>query len=66
MESPPNPGRFKLDRPEFEGATRDRLGNGAVRACVADAVREHMVAWLRANPAQATAVLARISMTTRH
>ncbi|MFI9366120.1 hypothetical protein ACIG5E_34475 [Kitasatospora sp. NPDC053057] len=56
----------KLDRPEFEGATRDRLGNGPVRACVADAVREHLAAWLRANPAQATAVLARISMTTRH
>ncbi|MEV7935983.1 DNA gyrase subunit B [Kitasatospora sp. NPDC088264] len=55
----------KLDRPEFEGATRDRLGNGPVRACVTEAVREHLAAWLRANPAQATAVLARISMTTR-
>jgi len=56
----------KLDRPEFEGATRDRLGNGPVRACVAEAVREHLAAWLRANPAQATAVLARISMTSHH
>ncbi|MFJ1709937.1 ATP-binding protein [Kitasatospora sp. NPDC088346] len=56
----------KLDYPEFEGATRDRLGNGPVRACVAEAVREHLTAWLHANPAQATAVLARISMTTRH
>ncbi|MFD5326871.1 ATP-binding protein [Streptomyces sp. NPDC127092] len=52
----------KLDRPEFEGATRDRLGNGPVRACVTEAVREHLTAWLRANPAQATAVLTRISM----
>jgi len=56
----------KLDRPEFEGATRDRLGNGPVRACVAEAVREHLAAWLRVNPAQATAVLARISMTSHH
>ncbi|MGW4892525.1 ATP-binding protein [Kitasatospora sp. NPDC004240] len=56
----------KLDHPEFEGATRDRLGNGPVRACVAEAVREHLTAWLHANPAQAAAVLARISMTTRH
>ncbi|MFI9323521.1 ATP-binding protein [Kitasatospora aureofaciens] len=56
----------KLDRPEFEGATRDRLGNGPVRTCVAEAVREHLAAWLRANPVQATAVLTRISMTTRH
>ncbi|MGV9269539.1 ATP-binding protein [Kitasatospora sp. NPDC003701] len=54
----------KLDRPEFEGATRGRLGNGPVRACVADAVHEHLTAWLRANPAQASVVLARISMTT--
>ncbi|NYV73283.1 ATP-binding protein [Streptomyces sp. UH6] len=51
----------KLDRPEFEGATRDRLVNGPVRACVAEAVREHLTPWLRANPAQATVVLARIA-----
>ncbi|MFF4345541.1 ATP-binding protein [Kitasatospora sp. NPDC001540] len=56
----------KLDRPEFEGATRDYLGNGPVRACVAEAVREHLTTWLRADPAQATAVLARISATARH
>ncbi|MEU9047868.1 MULTISPECIES: DNA gyrase subunit B [unclassified Kitasatospora] len=55
----------KLDRPEFEGATRDRLGNKPVRACVAEAVREHLTAWLHADPAQATAVLARISMPAR-
>lgn len=56
----------KLDRPEFEGATRDRLGNRPVRACVAEAVQEHLTVWLRANPAQATTLLARISTTTRH
>ncbi|MFJ9823019.1 DNA gyrase subunit B [Streptomyces sp. NPDC101160] len=56
----------KLDRPEFDGATRDRLGNRPVRACVAEAVREHLTAWLRADPTQATAVLARISATPRH
>ncbi|MGW2554184.1 DNA gyrase subunit B [Streptomyces sp. NPDC001635] len=56
----------KLDHPEFEGATRGRLGNGPVRGCVAEAVREHLTAWLRANPVQAKAVLARISMTTRN
>ena len=56
----------KLDHPEFEGATRDRLGNGPVRACVAEAVREHLTAWLRADPVQATAALTRISKTTFH
>ncbi|MER6399288.1 hypothetical protein ABT263_25065 [Kitasatospora sp. NPDC001603] len=56
----------KLDRPELEGATCNRLGYRPVRACVADAVREHLTAWLRANPTQAKAVLARISPTPRH
>jgi DNA gyrase subunit B len=56
----------KLDRPEFEGATRDRLSNGSVHACVTEAVREHLTTWLRANPAQATAILARISTAARH
>ncbi|WP_259470978.1 hypothetical protein [Streptomyces sp. 1114.5] len=32
----------RLDHPEFEGAIRDRLGNVAVRACVGQAVREHL------------------------
>ncbi|MFJ9565937.1 hypothetical protein ACIRQQ_38580 [Streptomyces fuscichromogenes] len=56
----------KLDHPEFEGATRDRLGNRPVRACVAKAVREHLDTWLRTNPAQATAILARIPMPPGH
>ncbi|WP_231978203.1 ATP-binding protein [Streptomyces sp. TLI_053] len=55
----------KLDRPEFEGAARARLSNGPVRTCVADAVREHATAWLRADPARAAAVLARLPATTR-
>ncbi|MER7672306.1 hypothetical protein ABTY61_28130 [Kitasatospora sp. NPDC096128] len=55
----------KLDHPTFEGACRDRLGNEPVRACVAEAVREHLTAWLRTHLAQATAVLTRISTTTR-
>ncbi|MFD5919460.1 ATP-binding protein [Kitasatospora sp. NPDC058201] len=56
----------KLDHPAFEGSVRDRLGNGPVRACVAEAVRQHLAGWLRTNQAQAAAVLARISSTTRH
>ncbi|MFC8451621.1 hypothetical protein [Kitasatospora sp. NPDC057223] len=56
----------KLDRPELEGATRDRLGNAPVRACVAEAVREHVSVWLRADPVRAAAVLARIPTAVRH
>jgi DNA gyrase subunit B len=47
----------RLDRPEFEGSTRGRLGGTEVRACVEEAVREHLCAWLADHPAQAEAVI---------
>ncbi|WP_328964749.1 ATP-binding protein [Streptomyces virginiae] len=50
----------KLDDPEFVGATHGELGNAAVRACVGEAVGEHLGAWLEENPEQATAVVDRI------
>ncbi|MFE2410532.1 DNA gyrase subunit B [Kitasatospora sp. NPDC059408] len=46
----------KLDHPEFEGSVRDVLGNAAVRACVEEAVREHLGAWLEAHPGPAAAI----------
>jgi DNA gyrase subunit B len=46
----------KLDAPEFEGATRGILGNAAVRPCVAEAVRDHLIAWLDDHPDQAAAL----------
>ncbi|MET9689772.1 hypothetical protein ABZY81_15010 [Streptomyces sp. NPDC006514] len=45
---------------EFVGATRGALGNGPVRACVGEAVREHLSAWLEQNPGQAVAVITEI------
>ncbi|MFJ2593634.1 DNA gyrase subunit B [Streptomyces erythrochromogenes] len=50
----------KLDHPELIDCTRLRLGNPAVRACVAEAVREHLGAWLEEHPREAEAVVARI------
>ncbi|MFD9880114.1 DNA gyrase subunit B [Streptomyces alboflavus] len=50
----------KLDRPEFEGPTRGVLGNAAVRASFAEAVREHLGGWLARHPEQAEAVVGRI------
>ncbi|MCX4803741.1 ATP-binding protein [Streptomyces sp. NBC_01214] len=50
----------KLDHPEFVGATRGVLGNGPVRACVGEAVREHLGAWLEQNPKQAVDVITEI------
>ena len=50
----------KLDQPEYLGATRGRLGGADVRACVAEAVREDLGAWLEAHPEQARAVVSRM------
>ncbi|MGW6956390.1 DNA gyrase subunit B [Streptomyces chartreusis] len=54
----------KLDRPEFEGATRDFLGNAEVRESVAPAVRDHLIAWLAEDPRLASAVISRIAAGT--
>ncbi|BAJ27420.1 MULTISPECIES: hypothetical protein [Kitasatospora] len=40
----------KLDVPEFGGATRRHLDNAPARACVADAVRPALEAWLAEHP----------------
>ncbi|MFJ6728350.1 ATP-binding protein [Streptomyces sp. NPDC091281] len=47
----------KLDRPEFQGATRSRLGGAVVHECVAELVRERLGAWLEEHPEQAAAVV---------
>ncbi|MEV7026907.1 hypothetical protein AB0O00_32835, partial [Kitasatospora sp. NPDC093558] len=49
-----------LERPEFNGSLRDVLGNAAVRARVAQAVGEHLGAWLRAHPESGAAVVGRV------
>lgn len=54
----------KLDAPVFEGATRTTLGNPEARAAVAGATRTHLPAWLSAHPAQAAAILTRLSPPT--
>ncbi len=50
----------KLDHPELLGAVRDVLGGATVRACVGQAVREHLSGWLEGHPEQAAAVIGRI------
>ncbi|MFI1767586.1 hypothetical protein ACH41H_36845 [Streptomyces sp. NPDC020800] len=52
---------MKLDRPEFEGATRGRLGGAAVRVCVREAVRKYLGIWLEEHPERAMAVTGRIA-----
>ncbi|WP_329266866.1 DNA gyrase subunit B [Streptomyces sp. NBC_01451] len=51
----------KLDRPEFSGSKRGVLGGAAVRASVAEAVREYLATWLERHPEQAAAIIGRIT-----
>ncbi|MEU0677258.1 DNA gyrase subunit B [Streptomyces sp. NPDC006172] len=50
----------KLDRPEFLGPIRGLLGGAEVRACVREAVREHLGAWFEERPDRAEAIVDRI------
>jgi DNA gyrase subunit B len=47
----------KLDQVEFHGATRTLLGNTPVRACVAEAVEEHLGTWFEEHPEQAARIV---------
>jgi DNA gyrase subunit B len=50
----------KLERLEFQGATRGRLGGTVVHYCVTAAVREHLGTWFEEQPERARAVIGRI------
>ena len=54
----------KLAYPEFEGSIRGVLGNAAVRACVRQAVEQHLDRWLREHPQQSAAVISRLIQRT--
>ncbi|MER6563958.1 DNA gyrase subunit B [Streptomyces sp. NPDC001027] len=51
----------KLDHPEFLGATRTLLGGAEVRACVREAARDHVGAWLVEHPEDAARIVDRIN-----
>ncbi|MHA6764452.1 DNA gyrase subunit B [Streptacidiphilus sp. PAMC 29251] len=55
----------KLDQIEFEGSTRDVLGNAAARACVGQAVQEHLAGWLDGHPEQAATIVNRLVQNAR-
>ncbi|MEZ0111638.1 DNA gyrase/topoisomerase IV subunit B [Catenulispora sp. EB89] len=50
----------KVKYPQFEGCTRDALGNAHVRGYLRQAVQNRLADWLAANPQQATEILDQI------
>ncbi len=47
----------KVPNPQFEGQTKDKLGNGEVEGFVASAVNEALGAWLEEHPADAKRII---------
>ena len=47
----------KLPNPEFEGQTKEKLGNAEIQPIVADVVRDKLTEWLEFNPKAAKTVL---------
>ena len=47
----------KLSNPEFEGQTKEKLGNAEIQPIVADVVRDKLTEWLEFNPKAAKTVL---------
>ncbi len=47
----------KVPNPQFEGQTKDKLGNGEVEGFVANAVNETMGIWLEEHPADAKRII---------
>lgn len=47
----------KLSNPEFEGQTKEKLGNAEIQPIVADVVKEKLSEWLEFNPKSAKTIL---------
>ncbi|MGC9261010.1 MAG: DNA topoisomerase (ATP-hydrolyzing) subunit B [Phycisphaerae bacterium] len=47
----------KVPNPQFEGQTKDKLGNGEVEGFVANAVNETLGSWLEEHPADAKRII---------
>lgn len=55
----------KLPNPQFEGQTKAKLGNGEVRGVVASVVSEGLNEYFENHPADAKAIIGKISLTAR-
>ena len=47
----------KIENPEFEGQTKEKLGNAEVMGCVQDVVKEKLQEWLEFNPKLARLII---------
>jgi DNA gyrase subunit B len=56
----------KLDRPEFLGSTCGLLGDVTVRACVEEAVRDHLAGWFEEYPERAAEIVGWIIRSEPH
>jgi len=55
----------KVAEPQFEGQTKTRLGNASVRSFVQRTCHDRLTYWFEANPAEAKAVIAKVTSSAR-
>jgi DNA gyrase subunit B len=55
----------KLPNPQFEGQTKQKLGNSEVKGLVEQIVNEQLSTWLEENPANARKIVAKIGDAAR-
>ncbi|KAF0845233.1 DNA topoisomerase (ATP-hydrolyzing) subunit B [Nocardia caishijiensis] len=55
----------KVAEPQFEGQTKTRLGNSAIRSFVQKVSHEKLTEWFDANPAEAKLVISKVTSTAQ-
>ncbi|MBU8808829.1 DNA topoisomerase (ATP-hydrolyzing) subunit B [Mycolicibacterium goodii] len=55
----------KVAEPQFEGQTKTKLGNAAIRSFVQKVCHEQLTHWFEANPVEAKAIIAKITSSAQ-
>jgi DNA gyrase subunit B len=55
----------KIANPQFEGQTKNRLGNGEIRSSVQKTCNEKLAEWFDANPAEGKLIVAKAAASAR-
>ncbi|MGV9799246.1 DNA topoisomerase (ATP-hydrolyzing) subunit B [Mycobacterium sp. NPDC003449] len=55
----------KLAEPQFEGQTKTKLGNAAIRSFVQKVCHEQLTHWFEANPAEAKVIITKVASSAQ-
>ncbi|OBB19731.1 DNA gyrase subunit B [Mycolicibacterium setense] len=55
----------KVAEPQFEGQTKTKLGNAAIRSFVQKVCHEQLIHWFEANPAEAKVIITKVASSAQ-